>query len=301
MRLKLLLSLSVLSISIFSHIATSCAEDDVYIDYSVLNSLQSNSFSAPAQPLFPEVKEEKKAPQKTSVSKSKQSKKKKSLAVKKKKIEEAPEIESKKEEPEQLSEEIKIQEQQKNINTLKAALKQNSEETNTVLPSQNSDKISIPLSVSEEKQPEEINTKQEVDNSPMETKMVNVSLKQNVSENQTAESEMGEDEESKTEENIISKTILFSEDSSELTDKDKTQIDKIIGGFKDIANNKIAITSYNLDDGKEVFYRKKQSLDRAIAVRSYLLGKGYKNYSIKVINIPSGDERVNTVDIFELE
>ena len=107
-------------------------------------------------------------------------------------------------------------------------------------------------------------------------------------------------EETPPEPEKVSNAIKFDAESAELTEADKQQIDAIMAGFEDAVNHKVAITAYNLDDGKEVFYRKKQSLDRAIAIRSYLLSKGYKNYSIKVINIPAGDERVNTVDVVEL-
>lgn len=95
--------------------------------------------------------------------------------------------------------------------------------------------------------------------------------------------------------------IVFAEDSDELTDADKQKIDDIVSNFENPQVNKIAIYSYNLDTGKDSFYRKRMSLNRAVGVRSYLLGKGYKNFSIKVINIDEDNGKSNSVSIEELK
>lgn len=65
--------------------------------------------------------------------------------------------------------------------------------------------------------------------------------------------------------------------------------------------NKIAIMAYNYDNGQDVFRKKRQSLNRAIEIRSYLLAKGYKNFSIKVINITDDAARGNVVEIDEIK
>ena len=49
------------------------------------------------------------------------------------------------------------------------------------------------------------------------------------------------------------------------------------------------------------FKKKRQSLDRAIAVRSYLLSKNYKNFSIKVVNVTDDDSKKNLVEIEEIK
>ena len=59
--------------------------------------------------------------------------------------------------------------------------------------------------------------------------------------------------------------------------------------------------AYNYDNGEDVFRKKRQSLNRAIEIRSYLLGKGYKNFSIKVINITDDPAKGNVVEIDELK
>lgn len=95
--------------------------------------------------------------------------------------------------------------------------------------------------------------------------------------------------------------IVFAEGEDVLTPEQQKQITSLISTFKDADKNKISIIAYNLDDGENVFQRKRTSLNRAVNIRSHLLSMGYKNYSIKVINVNSGDERINTVKITELQ
>lgn len=99
----------------------------------------------------------------------------------------------------------------------------------------------------------------------------------------------------------VSADILFVAESSDLSSDNKVQIDQIIAGFEDPHLNKIAIYAFNVDNGKDVFRKKRMSLNRAIEVRSYLLGKGYKNFSIKVINIDEESNKQNLVTIEELK
>lgn len=99
----------------------------------------------------------------------------------------------------------------------------------------------------------------------------------------------------------VSSVLTFTDDADELTPAQQQQIDAIIGGFVDASKNKIAITSYNVEGGEDVFRRKRISLNRATGVRSYLLGKGYKNYSIKIVNVAADDNRANSVEIVELQ
>lgn len=94
--------------------------------------------------------------------------------------------------------------------------------------------------------------------------------------------------------------LVFTNEETELTDADKDIVDVIISGFKDPMKNKINIISYNYDDGQDSFKKKRQSLNRAIEVRTYLLNKGYKNFSIKVINITDDLSKQNTIEIEEV-
>lgn len=95
--------------------------------------------------------------------------------------------------------------------------------------------------------------------------------------------------------------ILFAEDSDVLDEAAEKKLDAIIAGFENPAVNKIAINAYNLDDGVDVFRKKRLNLYRAIAVRSYLLNKGYKNFSLKVITITDDAGKKNRVMVEELK
>ncbi len=99
----------------------------------------------------------------------------------------------------------------------------------------------------------------------------------------------------------VNNKLTFAADADELNDEQKKQIDGIIASFKDAKNNKIAIYAYNQEEGDDAFRRKRLSLNRAVEVRSYLLPKGYKNFSIKVINVDAASGKADTVEIEELE
>ena len=99
----------------------------------------------------------------------------------------------------------------------------------------------------------------------------------------------------------VKREIVFAEGSSELDELSKKKIDAIIASFDNAGANKIAIMAYNYDNGQDVFRKKRQSLNRAIEIRSYLLAKGYKNFSIKVINITDDTARGNVVEIDEIK
>lgn len=94
--------------------------------------------------------------------------------------------------------------------------------------------------------------------------------------------------------------IKFADGADELNDEQMLEIDSIVSSYKNTPKNKIAIYSYNLDNGVDSFKRKRTSLNRAVNVRSYLLQKGYKNFSIKVININDASDKQNVVELQEI-
>lgn len=95
--------------------------------------------------------------------------------------------------------------------------------------------------------------------------------------------------------------VTFSAEQSELDEPQKKVIDETLSSFKNPKVNKISIISYNLSGGENVFQNKRISLNRAVNTRSYLLEKGYKNFSIKIINVEADDDRINTVSLTELK
>ncbi|MDR1025927.1 MAG: hypothetical protein LBL47_00875 [Lactobacillus sp.] len=95
--------------------------------------------------------------------------------------------------------------------------------------------------------------------------------------------------------------IYFADEDTELTDVKKSLLDSIVATFVNPQTNKIAIYSYNYDNGEDSFKKKRQSLNRAVDVRSYLLSKGFKNFSIKVINITDDESKKGVVEIEEIK
>lgn len=108
------------------------------------------------------------------------------------------------------------------------------------------------------------------------------------------------DEAASAEVSAAKRSISFAEGVDELSAEQMAEIDDIVGRFKDVNANKIAIYSYNLDDGVDSFKKKRLSLNRAVEVRGYLIKQGYKNFSIKVVNINSDSDKVNTVELEEI-
>ena len=95
----------------------------------------------------------------------------------------------------------------------------------------------------------------------------------------------------------VDNSIKFANASDELSAENMAKIDAIIATFGDMSANKIAIYSYNMDDGVDSFKKKRISLNRAVEVRGYLIKQGHKNFSIKVININTDSEKLNTVEL----
>lgn len=303
MKFRLLLSLSVLGMVGAGMVGSACAEDDVYVDLSVLNSLQAVAPAAVVQPLFPDVKNAP-APKKPRAVKRKKAEKRQEVKLQKvkaeaKKAEDKVEVKAeaapqpdKTETP--VTETVPAADGAKNnLDTLRQAIAENSIRKEPVATETSAAKTAVSAEM-----PADASHLVETAVVPVENTAVVVDDKSGESLSEVLNNNVPE--ETPPEPEKVSNAIKFDAESAELTEADKQQIDAIMAGFEDAVNHKVAITAYNLDDGKEVFYRKKQSLDRAIAIRSYLLSKGYKNYSIKVINIPAGDERVNTVDVVEL-
>ena len=98
----------------------------------------------------------------------------------------------------------------------------------------------------------------------------------------------------------IDNTIKFAPGVDTLSSEQMAKINTIISTFKDAKNNKIAIYSYNQDDGTDSFKKKRISLNRAIEIRSYLIKQGYKNFSIKVVNINSDSAKADMVELAEM-
>lgn len=99
---------------------------------------------------------------------------------------------------------------------------------------------------------------------------------------------------------LVSNTIVFDGLDAQLSDDNRKQIDEIMATFKDPNNNKISIVAYNVDDGVDTFKKKRLALNHALDVRTYLLDKGYINFSIRVLNVKDETNKLNMVEISEI-
>ena len=298
---------------------------DVYVDLSALDSLESDSTPIYSQPLFPEVKKasaiNKPAVKKASAVKKvkKPAKAAKVKAAQAVKVKVAPQVEAKVEtKPVEAKPVVveKVEPTSAAPTTLvePTALPQ-AEEVAQVVPVKEAVKESAPqtdeLKAAEDmvkdadtpvvKTPAEEEVKV-VDAEPL-TNPVEVVDVEPVASNQVA---------AKPQESVKSDALLieqrttdhmlkFAPDVAELTPEQQAQIDAIINSFDDAANNKIASLSYNINDGIDAFKKKRLSLNRAVEVRGYLLQQGHKNFSIKVINVEKDSAKANTVEIEELK
>lgn len=306
------------------------AADNVYVDLSVLNNLQpGDSLFVETQPLFPVVK---KAPVKKTVRKKKTPKKtvapakpvaEKTPAPKKEEkaiaiLPQAPEIPQPlaevKPEPVKPANPITVADDREPVRETvadvdvvrpaetdngKALSEPKSEETSKpaaaliepaakVEPAKT--EVSVPAAEETAKAPEKAAAVQEAENVPAaeteEKKEIKPLLP--VGDKTPAAAEVG-------------RQIFFADDSFEISPENADKIISLIETFEDPRKHKIAIYAYNYDNGENTFKKKKLSLDRATEIRSLLLNKGYKNFSIKVINITDNPEKRNLVEIEEIK
>ena len=300
------------------------AADDVYVDLSVLNNLQpGDSLFVETQPLFPVVK---KAPVKKTVRKKKTPKKtvapakpvaEKTPAPKKEEkaiaiLPQAPEIPQPlaeaKPEPVKPANPITVADDREPVRETvadvdvvrpaetdngKALSEPKSEETSkpaAALVEPAKTEVSVPAAEETAKAPEKAAAVQEAENVPAaeteEKKEIKPLLP--VGNKTPAAAEVG-------------RQIFFADDSFEISPENADKIISLIETFEDPRKHKIAIYAYNYDNGENTFKKKKLSLDRATEIRSLLLNKGYKNFSIKVINITDNPEKRNLVEIEEIK
>lgn len=89
--------------------------------------------------------------------------------------------------------------------------------------------------------------------------------------------------------------VVFDNDSDVLSSIITQQLDDFSEQAIKQNPDKILIEAYHYDNGENSFARKRLSLNRAVTVRSYLLNKGHKSFSIKIINTEDKDLQNNTV------
>ena len=273
------------------------AQDEVVVDLSVLDSLDS-SYIAPSEPLFPVlpkkskplVKKVKKAPKPISKVKSKDKSSK-------------PIVESKPNEDIKVVDVepivvVDVEPKPVNFDTLSTS--------KIIEPEQNTSKSSSSSDVVKDEV--KTTTTESITLPKVDTPTINnatnavsaTNSEENTRINNTADSLELLIPATPNYEPVIN-SISFTEGVDELSAQQMAKIDAIVKSFEDTDTNKIAIYSYNLDDGVDSFKKKRISLNRAVEIRGHLIKQGYKNFSIKVININSNSNKVNTVELEEIK
>lgn len=304
MRTKFLISLvSILGLGalFYSHIALA---DDVLVDLSVLDRLGNNSSPViNSGPLFPVVKKSEPMTVKPKAARKTQKKKTTKTSLPKAVVKESTKIvvpEKTDIKVEVKTPETEVKHVDKPTENLTAVI--NSEETAspqlTEMPAANtlSNSSTAPISENQAQEAKEAANNEE----SIFDKTVNEVTVENTSSSEvTPLIEKEPTVKNNIADSFVSSEILFAADSYELQDADKEQLDNLITTFENPHENKIAIFAFNIDDGKDVFRKKRLALNRAIEIRSYLLSKGYKNYSIKVVNINEPEDKENKVIVEE--
>ena len=272
--------LFILFVGVFVFVSSAHAQDGVYVDLSVLNSLGNGQAAARSGPRFPVVQREPR------VSQPRAAKPKPKAVVTK--IEARPIVVEERVEAIQIPEKVSIETQPEAEapETVEEAV---AVETESLFNDTDAAENADPLSTIEDHFETSVihgEDDEERPITPQEAELLIPADEEPEPEPQTAR--------------ISDNRIHFAEGDAGLSDVKKTLIDSIVAQFRDPVNNKIAITSYNFDTGEDTFRKKRISLNRAVEIRSYLLGKGFKNFSIKVINVTDDETKKDLVEISEL-
>ena len=305
--------------------------DDVYVDLSALDSLSDTTYTA-TMPLFPEYKAPEKKTPTVSVKKKKTPKKsvKKKAVVKVQKDEpvkstaKAPEIKvapqpseekvvvvdvepaSPQPTPTQVDNKASVAKTQPSTSVEEKSAPANANQVSpSVTQSEAIGKVEV-VTNAEDKNTQEVKT-QPLPEAQSSDEKQETSAQPTAPEQpirplvQTPSDETIKDENLSAKEKDSLLQVKFIGEEYELTAAQKQQIDSAVASFSDPKENKIAIYSYNEEDGVDAFKKKRLCLNRAVEVRGYLLQKGYKNFSIKVINVDKGSDKAGLVELEELK
>ena len=325
--LKKTVALGVCAISLMIGISSGHAEENVVIDMSVLDSLGAPTSAAvsSSKPLFPTVKKKTVKPK----AKVKKAKKAKTVKAPEVKVEApkpevvAPEVKVETPKPEVVVPEVKVEAPKPEVVTPEVKVEAPKPEVVTpeIKVEAPKPEVVTPEVRVEAPKPEVVAPEVKVETPKSEVVAPEVKVETPKPEVVASEAKVETPKpevvvpEVKTEvpkrEVIISQPqanqasqtgiITFAPDQSDLNDAQKRIIDDTLASFQNPKVNKMSIISYSLSGGENVFQNKRISLNRAVNTRSYLLEKGYKNFSIKIINIEADDDRINTVSLTELK
>ena len=290
MKYKLLTLLTIYSLAMAG--ICHAAEDDVYVDLSVLDNMPEDSigFITP-QPLFPEIKAKSVMETKPVQHKAK----KKTIAV----------VYPQPVKPEAPQEELLPEKENEVIEETNKPIE--NEEPSWSEPEKPILEIIAPIEPEKVSEPKNIlpEVVKKSEKTPEETKEIPVEKNVQPEKTETVLS-------AKISENTVKKqkisdfepreiySISFTSDTADLSSEALQRLEKMSEVFSPDRKKKIAIRAYNYENGHDSFRKKRISLSRATNVRSFFLSKGFKNFSIKIINTTTDNEYKDTVEIEEI-
>jgi len=246
------------------------ASDDVYVDLSVLNVIPQDSIGfVESKPVFPIIEKEHVLKRKTVRDKIKPIKPEPRK----------PQLPATEAEDQSIEKETPILE----IFAPEISSEENQKQQDSV--SETEPKVST-----KEKQVS-AETEETTFITPLESKKPQTLLSAKISENKI---------EDNSKESFVPREIYslaFAPDSAELSEETLRRLEHIAGRFAENNEKKLSIKAYNYDNGQDSFRKKRVSLNRATEVRSYFLSKGFRNFSIKIINTTTDNEYKDTVEI----
>lgn len=93
--------------------------------------------------------------------------------------------------------------------------------------------------------------------------------------------------------------IIFADESDRLSLENIDKLSDFANSFELPGENKIIISAYNFEENNQNSFKSKRlNLNRAVAVRSYFMKHGYKNFSIRIVNTENPNKK-NVTEIIE--
>ncbi len=277
---------------------TSAWADDVVIDLSVLDALDDGNPLMDDSSLVPLPKPEIKSLPKVSTNVEKKVNYNKNASVKK--IIPLPEVK-----PSLNVQKTKVKETTRHkslSNPEKASGKQDdsSQKIKETLPQQ--------IKISSETTGKNTDDQIIIENNKSTEQFIQTEIKQSVVDKKISENKEEkslpplipvDDDETIKDETNKENQIIFADESDRLSLENIDKLSDFANSFELPGENKIIISAYNFEENNQNSFKSKRlNLNRAVAVRSYFMKHGYKNFSIRIVNTENPNKK-NVTEIIE--
>ncbi len=276
---------------------TSAWADDVVIDLSVLDALDDGNPLMDDSSLVPLPKPEIKSLPKVSTNVEKKVNYNKNASVKK--IIPLPEVKP-------------------SLNVQKTKVKETTRHKSLSNPEKVSGKQDVSSQKIKETLPQQIKISSEttgkntddqiiIENNKSTEQFIQTEIKQSVVDKKISENKEEKslpplipvDDETIEDETNKENQIIFADESDRLSLENIDKLSDFANSFELPGENKIIISAYNFEENNQNSFKSKRlNLNRAVAVRSYFMKHGYKNFSIRIVNTENPNKK-NVTEIIE--